>query len=107
MPAEKKYEEIGARLKALRLALHDDMSITAYAKFLEVGYTQYLNWESGLNRPLPDEGVRLCQKLGVTMDFIYRGIEAALPQNTLKSLSERSLLRAQSTSTDNPDTSAD
>ena len=103
MTSDKKYTIIGERIKALREAKFADTSITDFAKIIGVKYTRYLNWESGLNRPLPDEAAVLCDKLGSTMDFIYRGKEDALPQSTIKALSERSRLSAQSTSTASPD----
>ena len=106
MAAEKKYVEIGARLRALRMALHSDMSITDYTKMMEVNYTRYLNWESGLNRPQPNEAVVFCEKLGATLDFIYRGIETALAQSTAKALAERPELKAHNKSKDSPDSSA-
>jgi transcriptional regulator with XRE-family HTH domain len=98
MKNEKKYTEIGLRLKALRTTFYPDESIKDYASMMGFSYTRYLNWESGLNRPLPDEAEVFCDKLGVDMDFIYRGREAALPQNTVKALSLNPLLRASKTS---------
>ncbi|MEM9523919.1 MAG: helix-turn-helix transcriptional regulator [Pseudomonadota bacterium] len=103
MKTAKKYVAIGQRLKALRLALYPDDTITDYAAMMGVNYTRYLNWESGLNRPQPDEAEIFCDKLGVNMDFIYRGIEAALPQSTVKALSGSPLLKASNMSRDTPD----
>lgn len=94
----KKYTEIGRRLKAIRLALHPDDTITDYTAMLGVAYTRYLNWESGLNRPQPQEAELFCNKLGVNMDFIYRGIEAALPHNVRIALSSNPLDKATSSS---------
>jgi len=103
MANQKKYTDIGTRLKALRLAKYPDMKLKDYAALMGVGYTRYINWESGLNRPQPNEAEVFCDKLGATLDFIYRGIEAALPQNTLKDLSESPLLKAQRMSSETPD----
>ena len=50
-----KYESIGVRIKAVRTAFFPDMTIAEYAKILNFNYTRYLNWESGLNRPQPDD----------------------------------------------------
>lgn len=100
MANEKKYVKIGMRLKALRTTFYPNESIKSYAAMLGFSYTRYLNWESGLNRPLPDEAEIFCDKLGVDMDFIYRGREAALPQNTVKALSLNPLLNATKTSID-------
>ena len=100
MDNEKKYADIGARFIDIRLALHPEMSIKDYASFIGVNYTAYLNWESGLNRPQPHQAEDMCDKLGLTMDFIYRGIAAALPQNTAKALSSRQRDKAQTRSND-------
>jgi transcriptional regulator with XRE-family HTH domain len=103
MANEKKYVQIGVRLKALRTTFYPSESIKEYAAMMGFAYTRYLNWESGLNRPLPDEAEIFCDKLGVDMDFIYRGREAALPQNTVKALSLNPLLSATSTSSEMDD----
>lgn len=106
MKNEKKYIVIGSRLRDVRLALHPEMKISKYAEMLKVNYTQYLNWESGLNRLQPHQAEVLCDKLGLTMDFIYRGIEAALPQSTAKALSSIPRESAQTISKESSDNSA-
>lgn len=106
MKTVKKYVVIGNRLKDVRLALHPELKIAEYTDMLKVNYTQYLNWESGLNRPQPHQAEVLCDKLGLTMDFIYRGIEAALPQSTVKALSSIPRESAQTTSNESSDSSA-
>lgn len=103
MPEERKYKDVGARLKQIRQAKYPNMSISDFAAMIGVGYNRYINWETGVSRPLPEQSVELCDKLGLTMDFIYRGVEAALPQNTLKELAERSRLSDQSKSKGKPD----
>ncbi len=103
MANEKKYIPIGQRLKAIRTTLYANESIKDYAEMLEVKYTRYLNWESGLNRPLPNEAESICEKTGVDMDFIYRGRLWALPQNISKALSSSPLLNATNISKDMPD----
>lgn len=105
MKKEKRYAAIGARLRDVRVALHPKLKINEYTDMVQVNYTQYLNWESGLNRPQPHQAEVLCDKLGLTMDFIYRGIEAALPQSTVKALSSIPRESAQITSNENPDSS--
>lgn len=100
---DKRFQEIGDRLRDVRLALHPTMSITDYAKMLRVGYTSYLNWESGLSRPKPEDAEKFCDALGVTMDWIYRGIASALAQNTAKALSSIPRDSATSRSSDTPD----
>ena len=103
MSEENKYKAVGDRLRRVRLALHGDLSIKEFAKFIDVNYTRYLNWESGLYRPRPEEAEIMCDKLGITLDFIYRGIDFALAQNTAKALSGIPTESQTSTSSDMPD----
>ena len=99
----KKYTSIGNRLKAVRLAFFPDTTISRYADLMGFNYTRYLNWESGLNRPQPDEAVIFCDKFGITLDFIYLGREFALSQSALMVLSGIPAHKNQSISNDNPD----
>lgn len=100
---EEKYPywRIGRRLCALRETT--DMTKTDYAAFCGYNYTRYINWESGHRRMLPDDAEVLCNKFGVTLDFIYRGIEAQLPQSLVIALSLNPLERAASKSSEIPE----
>lgn len=95
------YWRIGQRLQALRETT--GMSKTEFAAFCGFNYTRYVNWETGHRRMLPDEAVVLCEKLGVTLDFIYRGIEAQLPHSLVMALSSSPRDKATKTSRDIPD----
>lgn len=90
MSSDRKYAAIGARLRALREALYGDLSMKQFAEMMGLDYRRYHNWEAGSSRPQPEEAINLCDKLGATLDFIYRGREAALPQSTVKLLASRS-----------------
>lgn len=96
------HREIGARLKAIRTTL-TDLSIKDYAALLKVGGTRYTNWETGHRRLPPEEAIKLCERWGVTLDFIYRGIDTALPHSLAIALSSMPLDRANNKSNDNPD----
>lgn len=100
---EEKYPywRIGQRLQALRETT--GMSKTDFAAFCGYNYTRYINWESGHRRMLPDEAEVLCVKFGVTLDFIYRGIEAQLPQSLAKAMSSKPRETATSISKEMPD----
>lgn len=95
-PDKFPHHAIGARLKALRETTN--MNAKQYTDFLDIKYTRYINWESGHRRLLPDEAVVFCEKFGVTLDFIYRGIEAQLPHNLMIALSSRPLDKETNTS---------
>lgn len=95
------YWRIGARICALRETT--GMSKTDFAAFCGYNYTRYINWESGHRRMLPDEAIVLCDKFGVTLDFIYRGIEAQLPHSLAIALSSRPRASASKISSDTPE----
>ena len=95
------YWKIGGRLSALRETT--GMTKTDFAAVCGFNYTRYINWESGHRRMLPDDAEVLCNKFGVTLDFIYRGIEAQLPQSLMISLSSNPRESATSTSKDKPE----
>lgn len=100
---EEKYPywKIGRRLQALRETT--GMSKKDFAAFCGYNYTRYINWESGHRRMLPDEAEVLCIKFGVTLDFIYRGIEAQLPQSLVIALSSKPRDSAINISKEMPD----
>lgn len=100
---EEKYPywRIGQRLQSLRETT--GMSKTDFAAFCRFNYTRYINWESGHRRMLPDDAEVLCVKFGVTLDFIYRGIEAQLPQSLVIALSSNPRVKATKTSKETPE----
>ncbi|MFC4170072.1 helix-turn-helix transcriptional regulator [Teichococcus aestuarii] len=70
-------DQIAARLRAIRAELGMDQS--AFAKWLGVNRTRYVNWENAENKPGEEAMVVLCDKTGVTLDYIYRGRLDAVP----------------------------
>lgn len=100
-PDKFPHHAIGARLKALRKTT--GMRAKEYTDLLDIKYTRYINWESGHRRLLPDEAEVFCEKFGVTLDFIYRGIEAQLPHSLMIALSSKPLDKDTNTSSDTDD----
>ncbi|MEM6891855.1 MAG: helix-turn-helix transcriptional regulator [Pseudomonadota bacterium] len=96
-----QYREIGARLRAIREST--GMNTKEFAAFLELNYTRYVNWETGARRLLPDQAEIFCDRFSVTLDFIYRGKLAQLPENILKAVASIPRESAQSTSNESPD----
>lgn len=100
--AEKfPHRPIGRRLEALRGTT--GMNAREFADFMGLNYTRYINWESGYRRLLPDDAIQFCERFGVTLDFIYRGIEAQLPHSLVIELSSRLRQSAHKMSKDTPD----
>lgn len=106
MEDKDKYPhyEIGRRLKAIRLST--GLNVKDFVGLLDLGYTRYINWETGVRRLMPEDAELFCDRFSVTMDFIYRGKLAALDENVLKALTSIPLERAQSKSKESPETSA-
>lgn len=70
-------KDVARRLKAVREELGMDQR--AMAKWLDVGRTRYIGWERAAN--LPNERVMLvlCDRTGLTLDYVYRGRLDAVP----------------------------
>lgn len=78
-----EYEEIGARLAAIRLTF-SDLSQKAWAEKHGFGLTQYNNWEKGTRRIPVEAAERLSDLYGMTLDAIYRGRLDGLSENARK-----------------------
>ncbi|CAA7621116.1 helix-turn-helix domain-containing protein [Magnetospirillum sp. UT-4] len=70
---------IGQRLRATREAL----GLTQEQLALSIGVTRtaYTNWERGDRMPDPLAVVRLADRYGVTLDWIYRGQLGGMPHS--------------------------
>ena len=51
--------------------------------------TQYNNWETGKRRIPIDKALVLCDRYGITLDFIYRGREDGLSESARKVISSQ------------------
>ena len=80
-----EYPEIGLRLKTLRHAM-SDLSQSAWATKHNFGVTQYNNWEQGVRRVPLEAAERLCERYGLTLDWVYRGRSDGLSDNLRKVL---------------------
>lgn len=75
--------EQGERLAATRAALGFSSAKVlreALADHLDIGESAIRNYESGTREITPAFATALCERLGLTLDWIYRGIPTALPQ---------------------------
>lgn len=88
---------VAARLVATRAALGWD-SQQDYAAAAGFSKTTYNNWETGERLIPPSSAVQLCERFGLTLDFIYVGRLDTLPQNVAKALSSSPADKNQSTS---------
>lgn len=95
-------EEVGNRLRSARLAL-GWTSQKDFAEACDIGVTAYNNWENGRQLPKPSQLVKVCERFGLTMDFVYRGKLDALPMNLSKDISSSFKDKAQSRSSEMPE----
>lgn len=69
---------VGKRLEQLRCALEFETQ-RDFAKALKVGEDRYTSWERGKNKLPPDQAVKLLEKYGVSLDWLYGGRMDGLP----------------------------
>ena len=69
--------QIAFRLRSTREAL--ELTPTELCKQVGIRTNTWSQWENGKGRPELDKGLLLCDKLGVTLDWIYRGDPGGLP----------------------------
>jgi transcriptional regulator with XRE-family HTH domain len=70
-------EIIGTRLKALRDAL--GYEARAFCEIIGIFEQAWNNYEHGRRRIGIDEAMKVVTKTGVSLDWIYRGLEHTLP----------------------------
>lgn len=91
MPTPDEHPEsvaaIAYRLRMLRLALgHENQN--AFAAFVGMAPTSWNNYEKGERRISLDEARKLLRVLGISLDWIYQGIEASLPSDLVRRMRE-------------------
>jgi transcriptional regulator with XRE-family HTH domain len=81
---------VGARLKLAREAL--DLSQAEMCRRAGIAPNTWNNYEKGLNRISLDEAFKVVNATGISLDYIYRGIEALMPAHVADGIRR---LRAQ------------
>lgn len=76
-PMDLRAEAIGGRLRRARLAL--DLSQIELCRLCGFAPNAYNQWERGKRRPNLEDAARLCDALGVTLDYIFMGVTDGLP----------------------------
>jgi transcriptional regulator with XRE-family HTH domain len=81
-----EYEEkVAARLEAVMEAF----GIASYpelAEICEASKSAVNNWMNGYNLPRVPEMTRLCERTGITLDWLYRGMVASMDPKQLTEL---------------------
>ncbi|MCB7127906.1 MAG: helix-turn-helix transcriptional regulator [Candidatus Brocadiales bacterium] len=70
---------IAERLHRLRLVFGQNQ--TKFCDRTKIAKNTWNQWEKAHGRPGLDHAVRLCETLGVTLDWIYFGDASSLPHN--------------------------
>jgi transcriptional regulator with XRE-family HTH domain len=78
-------QQIAVRLRRLREALGFD-SARDFAAFLDIPEQTWYHLEKGRRSILPPDAVKVCARTGVSMDWIYRGMEDTLPLHVFKKI---------------------
>lgn len=78
------YADIAARIKWHRAI--EGLNQSEYARRAGVKRSQLSNWETGLQRISIDGAMALRRTYGLSLDFIYEGIDDALPMTLRKEL---------------------
>lgn len=79
------FSEIGERLRKIREGF-SDLKQAQWANKHNFSPTQWNNWEKGTRRITVDEAEKLARTYELSLDYIYRGIEAGLSENARKVL---------------------
>lgn len=86
------FADIAARIKWHRDL--EGLNQTAYAEKAGVKRSQLSNWETGQQRISVDGAIALRQTYGLSLDFIYEGIDETLPMALRVALRESPLVSA-------------
>ena len=77
MSMANPFSDIGARVQWHRKLI--GMTQVEYAEKLGVKRPNLALWETGVNRVGLDSAIKMRQLWGVSLDFVYEGIDDALP----------------------------
>jgi transcriptional regulator with XRE-family HTH domain len=73
----RSFEAIAARLIRTREAL--GLHQAEFCRRAEIASNTYNQWEKALGRPSLDQALKLVDRFGLTLDWIYLGAAGALP----------------------------
>ena len=85
------FETIGKRLLATRLALGVESQIE-FAAMAGISPQALNNYERGRSRPSLEIALALCDRFGLTLDWIYRGDAGGLPHRLVRELQRNGAL---------------
>jgi transcriptional regulator with XRE-family HTH domain len=83
----KPFSDIAARIKWHRGLLK--LNQENYAALIRANRSALANWEAGHKRISLDAALIMREKFGLSLDFIYEGIEDALPMSLRNELLDK------------------
>lgn len=86
------FGHIAARIRWHRAL--ESLNQTEYAKKAGIKRSQLSNWETGQQRISVDGAIALRQTYGLSLDFIYEGIDDALPMTLRTALRDSPEVKA-------------
>lgn len=92
MSTDKPFADIAARIQWHRSV--EGLSQEDYAARAGIKRSQLSNWESGAQRVSVDGALALRRTYGLSLDFIYEGIDDALPMTLRAALRDKPAVSA-------------
>jgi transcriptional regulator with XRE-family HTH domain len=98
---DKPFEDIAERLKWHREI--EGMDQAEYAAEIQTKRSTYSLWEAGSHRLSLNGAIALRRRWGLSLDFMYEGIDDALPMTLRRAWRERPAVRNSRKSIVKPD----
>lgn len=92
MSDDAPYADIAERIRWHRAL--EGLNQLEYARLAGVKRSQLSNWETGQQRVSIDGALALRRTYGLSLDFIYEGIDDALPMSLRQALRDKPLVKA-------------
>jgi transcriptional regulator with XRE-family HTH domain len=80
-----KIDQVALRLRRLRNALGFE-TVRDFAAFLNVNEQTWYHFERGRRVPTIRDAIKLADKTGASLDWIYRGLEHTLPLHVVQKI---------------------
>ncbi|PHR61800.1 MAG: hypothetical protein COA43_01120 [Robiginitomaculum sp.] len=94
-------ENVAKRLSQLRKYLK--LNQKEFAKSIDVGYTQYNNWEKAKQRLSLEGGLKINAVYGTTLDFLFLNRRDTLPHAMAVAFAPKPLALSSKVSNEAPD----
>lgn len=101
MKEPRPFDDIADRLRWHRESVA--MTQEQYAETIDVKRARYSLWETGDHRLSLDGALALRKRWGLSLDFMYEGIDDALPMTLRNAWRDRPRVNSSKKSIENPD----